>query len=483
MAARSLTATLALAFAATTLVVFLLVGGFVARALDTQITRQDDLDIVLAARHARRLAAELDTLKGVAEHEERLESIVLGNASMSMRIVDANGRVLAEHNLLPELGIPQNLAAASTAVASTAAVPATARITEAAILKWRDRDGAPVHAILTQATLRDGELATILITRDMHDRLVLLANYRNILTVAGVIGIVLSAALGYALIRAALRPLRLMAASAGHVTVNRLDRRMSADHVPRELVDLVTSFNAMLARLEAGFQHLSRFTSDLAHDMRTPLSNMRGATEIALARPRTVQEYQALLESNLEECERLSRMIENVVFLARAEHPQFVKHMQEVDARQELDRVAEYFEGLADEAAVRIDVTGAGELTADVELLRRAVSNLLANAIRHTPRGGVIALKAQALPAALQITVANDGVPVAPEHLKRIFERFYRVDPSRTTSAPTDGLQVSTGSAGLGLAIVQTIMELHGGSAEAFAETGGMRFVLTYPRA
>ncbi|HTJ92107.1 MAG TPA: heavy metal sensor histidine kinase [Pararobbsia sp.] len=483
MAPRSLTATLTIAFACTTLIAFLLVGGFVAWALGTELTKRDDLDIVLAARHARRLAAELDTLKGVTEHEERLESIVLGNALMSMRIVDADGRTLAEHNLFPDLAIPPDVAAASHAVASAGAtiVPANARITEAAIIEWNDRNGIPVHAILAQAILRDGERATLLITRDMRDRMALLAYYRNILTIAGVLGVLLSAVLGYTLIRVALRPLREIAANAGEVTVKRLDRRMSAHRVPGELVDLVTSLNAMLARLETGFQHLSQFTSDLAHDMRTPLSNMRGATEIALARPRSATEYQALLESNLEECERLSRMIENVVFLARAEHPQFVRHMQPLDVRQELDRIAGYFEGLADEADVRIEVEGAGTLTADVELLRRAVSNLLANAIRHTPRGGVIAMNAQTLPSALRITVFNEGTPVAPQYLERIFDRFYRVDPSRNTSPPAHGLHASTGSAGLGLAIVHTIMELHGGTAEAIAEHGGMRFVLTFP--
>ncbi|MFM0126208.1 histidine kinase dimerization/phospho-acceptor domain-containing protein, partial [Paraburkholderia sp. RL18-101-BIB-B] len=136
--------------------------------------------------------------------------------------------------------------------------------------------------------------------------------------------------------------------------------------------------------------------ADLAHDMRTLLSNMRGAAEVALARPRSVDEYETLLASNLEECDRLSRMIESVLFLARAEHPQFVKQLREFDAGQELTHIADYFEGIAEEANVRVRVNGAASVTADLELFRRAVSNLLANAIRYTPQGGEIVLAASA---------------------------------------------------------------------------------------
>jgi two-component system heavy metal sensor histidine kinase CusS len=209
---------------------------------------------------------------------------------------------------------------------------------------------------------------------------------------------------------------------------------------------------------------------------------MRGAAEVALARPRSVDEYEALLASNLEECDRLSRMIENVLFLARAEHPQFVKHMREFDAARELTHIADYFEGIAEEANVRVSVSGAASLTADLELFRRAVSNLLANAIRYTPPGGEIVLDAHASADAVRITVSNQGKPIAAGDLERIFDRFYRVDPSRS-ALPSSGLsQGSTGSTGLGLAIVRTIMELHGGSAHAESDARSTRFVLTFRR-
>ncbi|WP_025598451.1 heavy metal sensor histidine kinase [Burkholderia sp. WSM2230] len=493
MRGRSLTATLALAFGGTTLAVFALVGSFVYLALDHQIKAQDDLDIVLATRHARRLAEELEALGGIREHGDRLVSTVLGNEAMSMVVTDRQGNVLISHNLA---NAPTGSAASASSAGSAAAglsaagaaplprvapVPAGARITEASIADWRDSAGAPIRGIVAAAQLRNGEIANLLIARNMTDRWLLLDRYRDKLHLAGAAGVVLAFMLGYLLIRAALRPLRDIAASAGSVTVDRLHTRISVAHVPLELETLVASLNAMLQRMEDGFQRQSRFTADLAHDMRTPLGNMRGATEVALARPRSLEEYEALLASNLEECDRLSRMIENVLFLARAEHPQFVKHMRSFDVVQELTHIAEYFEGVADEANVTVKVTGHGMLTADLELFRRAVNNLLVNAIRYTPPRGRITLDAQAGERRMQIVVANEGEPVAPEHLERIFDRFYRVDPSRSTLRPSGATREATGSAGLGLAIVRTIMELHNGTVRAASDASGTRFILSFP--
>ncbi|CAE6747125.1 Adaptive-response sensory-kinase SasA [Paraburkholderia nemoris] len=523
MRGRSLAATLALAFGVTTLAVFVLVGSFLYLALEKQIKAQDDLDIVLAARHARRLVEELSASNGIREHGDRLSSIVLGNEAMSMEVFGPDGRMAIEHNAGETFAAQGGAASGAASVASNASdtsiavngasetgeagdvhdpgetaeaggvetiaalppltrIAATARITDVDIGNWTGRNGAPIRGILADARLHNGDTATVLIARNMSDRWRLLDRYRDKLNLAGAAGVILAMLLSYLLIRAALRPLRDIAASAGLVTVNRLNTRITVARVPSELEALVNALNAMLERVEHGFQRLSRFTADLAHDMRTPISNMRGAAEVALARPRSTDEYESLLASNLEECDRLSRMIENVLFLARAEHPQFVKHMRAFEAGQELTRIAEYFEGIADDANVRVQVTGAATLTADLELFRRAVSNLLANAIRYTPSGGEIGLEVRASADAVRVTVSNQGQPIAAEHLERIFDRFYRVDPSRS-SLPSSGMsQGSTGSTGLGLAIVRTIMELHGGTVHAESDAQSTRFVLTFRR-
>ena len=462
----SLTATLALVFAATTLAVFALVGSYVYLALAREVQTQDDLDIVLATRHTRRLIEELANTSDLRVHRERVESQVLGNEALSVEVRDANGQLLLEHN---------RVEAADRLAWPSDAIGAAQQITPAAIVRLSAAHDTPFRRIAALARLADGSNVTIIVTRNMHDRWLLLDQYRDRLRFAGAAGVLLAFLMSYLLMRRALNPLRAIARSAENFTVDNLASRIKVGNVPQELQTLIVSLNTMFTGFENGFNRLSRFTADLAHDMRTPLGNLRGATEVALARPRSNEEYQTVLASNLEECDRLSRMIENVLFLARAEHPNFAKHTLEFNVDDELLRIAEYFEGIADDAGVHLHVSGEGRLSADVELFRRAVSNLLANAVRYTPRGGDITLDAQLRDGTMRVAVTNQGVPLDPALLDRVFDRFYRADPSRTSSHSTSG------STGLGLAIVRTIMELHHGHAYAESEPGVTRFVLTFP--
>jgi two-component system, OmpR family, heavy metal sensor histidine kinase CusS len=470
MAARSLTTTLALSFAGTTLAVFALVGSTLYFTLDREIKRQDDLDIVLIARHTRRLAEELHTGADVRQYAQRLTSQVFGNAALSMEILDAGGANLVEHNT-------QGIAdAAFPDVALTRRLGATQRITEQDVVEWYNVRGTPVRGLATDATLGDGTSVTLVIARDMTDRWRLLDHYRERLYAFGLAGMLVAFLMSWLLVRESLRPLRDMATRAAAITVDKLDKPIQIDGAPSELEALVKSLNGMLDRLNGGFDRIAQYTADLAHDMRTPLGNLRGATEVALARPRTVPEYEALLESNLEECERLSRMIESVIFLARAEHPQFMTALAEFDAHDALIQIADYFEGLAEEAGVRIRVNGSGRLRADRELFRRAVGNLIANALRYTPRGGDIVLSVAETASTLNVTVANPGAPIDPALLTRIFDRFYRADASRQSDRHTGA------SAGLGLAIVRTIMTLHGGTVRAESDAASTRFILSFAR-
>ncbi|CAB3769628.1 heavy metal sensor histidine kinase [Paraburkholderia solisilvae] len=470
MASRSLTTTLALAFAGTTIAVFALAGSVLYFALERQVTLQDDSEIVLAARHTRRLANELQSFADVRAHADRLTSQVLGNATLSMDVRDANGNPLFSHNTADDTtSLVEPLVA-------TQRVAPSARITGRAIVEAQRGSGMPVRGLAADASLADGSAVTIVIARDMTDRWLLLDHYRDRLYGAGFGGMLLAFLMSWMLVHESLRPLRQLAAHAAGVTVDRLHARMEIDNAPRELASVIASLNAMLERLAGGFQRMSQYTADLAHDMRTPLANLRGSTEVALARPRSADEYRAVLESNLEECERISRMIESVLFLARAEHPQFVTRMKALDVHEELARVADYFEGIADDAGVQVRVTGGGEIRADAELFRRAVSNLLANAIRHTPRGREIELRAEESADSLRVTVANQGSHIDPTRLERVFDRFYRADPARH-HAPA-----GPASTGLGLAIVRTIMELHGGHAYAESDDASTRFILRFPR-
>lgn len=228
----------------------------------------------------------------------------------------------------------------------------------------------------------------------------------------------------------------------------------------------------MLDRLERSFARLSQFSSDLAHDMRTPLANIISASQITLSRGRPAEEYEALIDSNIEECERLQRMIDSMLFLARTDNAQQHLKLAALDAADELQRLASYFQGLAEDAGVRIVVHGHASVHADAALFRRAVSNLVSNALQHAHRGSTIALAVSIDAGHAVVSVANQGTVIAPDQLDRIFERFHRVDASRHGSAR---------NAGLGLAIVKSIMALHHGSVGVTSDAQRTIFTLRFP--
>ena len=268
---------------------------------------------------------------------------------------------------------------------------------------------------------------------------------------------------------------------ARRITSTNLRERIRAEGYPSELACLAETFNAMLVRLEESFEQISRFTADIAHDLRTPVNNIRGEAEVALARARTVEEYRDVLESSLEEAIRLSDLIGDLLFLARAESPLTDLRRQPVNVGELLSAVREYYETTASNCGISLIATAGEEaMTAPLDrpLMLRAVSNLVSNAIAHTSRGGSVTLEAFAADAQIAIQVSDTGAGIPTEALPRVFDRFFRVDPSRSRNS---GGAVSGGT-GLGLAIVQSIMTLHGGSAAITSQLGrGTRVTLRVP--
>ena len=271
---------------------------------------------------------------------------------------------------------------------------------------------------------------------------------------------------GYQIARHGIRPVEEIAATARRITSTNLRERIGAEGYPLELASLAGTFNEMLDRLEQSFEQISRFSADIAHDLRTPVNNIRGEAEVALARARTVDEYRDVLESSLEETVRLSELIGDLLFLARAESPLTNLHRQKVDVDELLGIVRDYYEATASDGGVSLVAVAADEtITADLDraLMLRAVSNLVSNAISHTPSGGSVTLAACATDAEIRIKVSDTGIGIPAEALPRVFDRFFRVDPSRSKTS---------GGTGLGLAVVQSIMTLHGGSAEIASQLG-----------
>jgi len=317
---------------------------------------------------------------------------------------------------------------------------------------------------------------TLQIAVDVSQKEALLTRYRLWFWAVLLATSVLLPLVGYRIARHGIRPVEEIAATARKITSTNLRERIRSEGYPSELASLAGTFNEMLARLEESFDRISRFTADIAHDLRTPVNNIRGEAEVALARPRTVEEYRDVLESSLEEAVRLSELIGDLLFLARAESPLTELHREGVNIGELLTTVRDYYEASATGAGISLVVNdGAEPLNAELDrsLMLRAVSNLVSNAIAHTPPTGTVTLAATSEDAAIRINVSDTGVGIPSEALSRVFDRFFRVDPSRSKSS---------GGTGLGLAIVQTILTLHGGSAEITSQFGcGTRVTLRIP--
>lgn len=292
----------------------------------------------------------------------------------------------------------------------------------------------------------------------------LLAGYRRDIACVLGAGFLFSALIGSWITRRGLRPIAEITRATERVGAQHLQERIQVRPWPQELAALAGAFDRMLERLQEAFERLSRFSADLAHELRTPINNLMGEAQVTLARSRSEAEYAHVLQSALEELARLARMIDNMLFLAQADQAGSVIARKTLDARAELQAVADFYQALADEQGVTLRCEGHGQISADPQLLRRALSNLLSNALKYTPRGGSITLRAGSGPdRAYLLSVSDSGLGISPNHLPKLGDRFYRVDASRTESAT---------SAGLGLAIVKSIMALHRGSL-SIASTEG----------
>ena len=299
-----------------------------------------------------------------------------------------------------------------------------------------------------------------------------LDEYRRMLSVVLLVGIGCSAALGVLIVRKGMRPVQEITCAAKRITVAQLHERIDPARWPQDLAELATAFDEMLGRLEASFKRLSQFSADLAHEFRTPMTSLRGQAEWALSKTRSPDECRRVLEASMEEYERLSRMIDSLLFLARSENAETVLQQAIFSGAKEVHAVADLFEAAAAEKGVTLETRGNAQLLGDAGLFRRAMSNLLDNALRHTPAGGRITVSIQDLETGgVAVRVQDTGSGISDEHLPRVFDRFYRADPSRHERG-----------AGLGLAIVKSIADLHGASISLESEMGkGTSALLEFP--
>ena len=404
------------------------------------------------------LRADLDRAGPKALNEE-LKILHGGErAAYWVRVIDAGGVVVAETPGMNAL-LPVGIFPAASTQSSSVPGPTNYR-TEGKLL-----------SLVMAIDEAGGHSYTIQVAQDRSGDEEFITEFGTLLVVVLGFGVLASTVIALTVTRKGLRPVREMTRSLKRIGPKQLHERIPPEGWPRELRPLAVAFDEMLDRLEDSFTRLSQFSADLAHELRTPIANIRGEGEVALTRTRTPEEYREVIESSVGECERLSAIVDNLLFLARAEAAEGHILRTLFDGRFAVEKIAAFYEPIAEEHHTVITCSGEAEIHADPMLFGRAVSNLVENALRFAPAGGTIQISLAAGPARSQISVKDTGCGIAAEHLSRVFDRFYRIDSSRS----------SEGS-GLGLALVKSIMDLHGGTAVVESAVGrGTTVILTFP--
>ncbi|WP_259564598.1 Cu(+)/Ag(+) sensor histidine kinase [Enterobacter sichuanensis] len=295
---------------------------------------------------------------------------------------------------------------------------------------------------------------------------------KNLFAIAAVISVLI-----VLIIRIAVRqghlPLRNVSNAIKNITSENLDARLEPSRVPVELEQLVISFNQMMGKIEDVFTRQANFSADIAHEIRTPITNLVTQTEIALSQHRTQKELEDVLYSSLEEYNRMTRMVSDMLFLAQADNNQLIPDRVLFDLGAEVRKVFEFFEAWAEERHITLTYHGVPCLIeGDPQMFRRAINNLLSNALRYTPTGKTVTVSISKRGNDVELITENPGTPIPQVHLSKLFDRFYRVDPSRQRKGE---------GSGIGLAIVKSIVTAHHGKVRVESDAVSTRFILTVP--
>ena len=456
---QSITLRLTLLFAAISTAVLLALGLLIGNAVEQHFVKEDMELITGKLRLVGNLLEKVQTSADFSTLAGQLNNSLVGHHGLAMLVRGPDDRTL--------------FATADTHFPSTMlASEAIGRTPRPQV--WRQNGPAgsePRRGVVTLLATGIANAPPVLVAIgvDITHHEQFMSSFRRTLWLIVAIAAFLAGLLGWAAVKRGLAPLQAIREGAAAVTASRLDYRLAVDSVPVELEALAQTLNDMLARLEDSFKRLKDFSSDLAHELRTPVSNLMTGTQVALARARSVDEYREILVSNQEEYERMARMIGDMLFLAEADNGMIVPNREPVELADEVRQLFDFFDALADEKSLHLSTEGRARVLGDKLMLRRAIANLLSNAIRHTPAGGRIQVRIGQNGAGTTLAVENTGEPIAPEHLPRIFDRFYRADPSRHRGE----------GAGLGLAITRSIIRAHGGEISARSTLEGVCIEVT----
>ena len=443
----SLSSRLALLFAACTAVVSLFAGVLFSRASEAHFV---ELDQQLLDGKLIGLRRALQDLQSSAS-EVRLADELSRQADLSLRITGSDGRRWYDSSPRLPATLPQQPGLSTLNDAGT-----DYRVLQAPL--FPDRPDSPQLTLLLD------------ITHHQH----FLQRMQHLIWLTVGLSALATALLGAWAARSGLRPLRRMSAVARGVSAQSLNARLPETDMPPELAEMAHHFNAMLGRLDDSFQRLSAFSADIAHELRTPLSNLLTHTQVTLTRPRPIEDYREALHSNLEELQWMAQLVNDMLYLAKADHGLLMPRREPLDLAEEVDVLLEFFAPLAEDAQVRLSRDGSARMEGDRSMLRRALSNLLDNALRFTPAQGEVRVLIVEQPKVLSLTVENTGGGISEDLLPRLFDRFYRADPARHEG--------SSEHAGLGLAITRSIIRAHGGQIRCESDRGWTRFVIELPR-
>ena len=368
---------------------------------------------------------------------EALEDALLDHGGLRVWVRDAQGRLVFGSRWID--------------------TPATGRF-----IRVRDDRGVELDYYSGRVDYPGGHML-VGVARDPRPDRGLLSGLAWRLTVECLAGALLAALLANWIVRRGLRPLQRLSRETAAVSLDGSATGVRDEDLPVELEPLARNFNAAVARMREAYRQMEAFNANVAHELRTPIANLSGAMQVALSRPRTADEWRVQVQSSLENVERLAAIVNDMLFLARADAGQVQPRRDRVDVAPEAMKVAEYFEAAVEDARLTVRVTGEASAHADAALLRRAFSNLLANALRHAAAGSEILVSVEKVGSHVRCAVTNIGTSIDREHIPRLFDRFFRIEASRSA----DGR-----GSGLGLSIVRAVARLHDGDVFATSENG-----------
>ncbi len=431
----SLTLRLTLLFTAASIIVLLTFGWIIGRSIEQHFVAEDLNELEVITASVQQTLTTLEHNQQPDEIKQRLEDILVGHHSALLRLSDSQERIVY-HSPGPDFS-------------SLPTITAEQRL----IPKWSD--GKHNYRLLIQRVTTDWDTYTIVAAVAIDFHLHFFSHFIRTLWLMVAGAIALMVLLAWMAVRQGHQPLRQIVNQIRQIRASELNSRIEPDTVPTELTELAHSFNELMQRLETSFAQLSHFSADIAHELRTPITNLMTQTQVVLSQPRDNQAYQETLYSNMEEYEHMAQMVGDMLFLAKADNGLKPPATVAITLATEITSLFDYYEAWAEEQGVQLITQGNATIQGDRPMLRRALGNLLANAIRHTPAGMGVTIKVSQEHNTTTVTIQNPGTAIAAEHLPHLFDRFYRIDPSR---------QRNEEGAGLGLAIAKSIVDIHGGN-------------------